>query len=109
MAVFDVPRGVLFHCIAIASLPTYFATKYNVDQKFLETTSRGWTVSLTLFWLWFVSQKSFAFFRNPLRRLPSPTPGWILGDIDFNGGKPPTDNISRDFETIKNVRNAHIR
>lgn len=82
-------RGVVTHASFLLAQPIYLALRCLLDPKdFTSRSSINWLMHGAA-WLCIVTQISIPFFTNPLRRLPSP-PGekYLLGHLNFNGGKP---------------------
>lgn len=88
------------HTIFILCQPTYFTTRYLCNSEYFDSLSATWLAIAAASWIYIVTQVSIPFFRSPLHRVPSP-PGdtFPIGHLNFNGGKPPTDNIARMFST----------
>lgn len=82
-------RGVITHASFLLAQPVYLAVRYMLEPAdFASRSSITWLLHV-LAWLYTATQISVPFFTNPLRRMPSP-PGekFLLGHLNFNGGKP---------------------
>lgn len=93
-------KGVIVHTILVLTQPTYLAVRYLLDPEYFSSTNTSWFALTAMIWTYIITQISFPFLTSPLHHLPSP-PGerFPTGHLDFNGGKPPTDNIGKMLET----------
>ncbi|KAJ9607913.1 hypothetical protein H2200_007992 [Cladophialophora chaetospira] len=80
-------RGVVTHAAILLAQPAYLAVQYVLGHP---RSPLNLTIHVGV-WVYVVTRISIPFFTSPLRQLPSP-PGekWLIGHLNFNGGRPPT-------------------
>ena len=96
-------RGVLTHTIIVLVQPTYLSVRYLHNPKYFSSANTLWLTINFVIWTYIITQLSIPFFTSPFRHLPSPAgERFPIGHLNFNGGKPPTDNIARMVENTPN-------
>lgn len=96
-------RGVVTHMSFVLAQPTYLAVQYLLGhERFNSRTSLNMTIHIVV-WIYVITRISIPFFSSPLRRLPSP-PGerFLLGHLNFNGGRIPTTLIEYMINSTPN-------
>ena len=99
----DCWQGVLMHTIFVVAQPTYLIVRQLINSNYFGSLHPLWRTLTIMIWAYIVTKISIPFFTSPLRHLPSPPYSrFPLGHLDFNGGRPPSDNIARMFENTPN-------
>lgn len=96
-------RGILCHTIMVSAQPLYIALRRFLNPSYFSTTSKTWLALTVISWLIILTKATIPFYKNPLRHLPTaPNDTFPIGHMNFNGGKPPTDNIEKMFQNTPN-------
>lgn len=96
-------RGLLVHTTFVLAQPIYLAVRHLIKPDYFSSAPTSWLAITAITWLYLVTQISIPFFTSPLRHVPSPLGERLLtAHLNFNGGKPPTDNISSLVEETPN-------
>lgn len=96
-------RGVLVHMCIILTQPIYLTLKIVLGTAHSGRVSPVWLAIHAIIYFYTMTRFTIPFFTSPLRRMPSPPEGrFPFGHLDFNSGKPMTDNIAEKFKSTPN-------
>lgn len=96
-------RACTIHSVIVLAQPTYLAVRYLIDHQYFRRVHPAWFAITAISWSFIVRRITVPFFTSPLLHLPSP-PGerFPLCHLDTNGGRPPTDLITKLFKSTPN-------